>query len=94
MAITHSIFGLTRNHNVNSDAILDDQKGCEVELEVTGLWGNNSQIRQQLKCDRRNSRMTRTRSILGLTRRMARTWSILGLTQSHLYESGTIFRVL
>jgi hypothetical protein len=47
MTITHSIFGLTRNHNVNSDAILDDQKGCEVELEVTGLRGEDTQFTVQ-----------------------------------------------
>ena len=32
---------------VNSDAIVDDQKGCEVEWEVTGLWGEDTQFTVQ-----------------------------------------------
>jgi hypothetical protein len=47
MTITHSIFRLTRTHNATSDAILDYQKGCEVELEVTGLRGEVTQFTVQ-----------------------------------------------
>lgn len=55
MAITHSIFGLIKNCNAKSDAIIDDLKCCTVKVGMTGLrWRiYRLELRLQLKCQRK-----------------------------------------